>query len=80
MVLTLARYVHISRHPLLQRWQLKQEIIRMNAPQSALHRATTSASMANYGAIFAGFQAMGIPADQIQPRQNIFTFAAWRAL
>lgn len=46
----------------------------------ALTRATTSQSFLNYEAIYAGFQSKGIPADQIIPRENIFTFNAWRAL
>lgn len=46
----------------------------------ALARATNSQSSLNYHAIFAGFQSKGIPADQIIPRENIFTFNAWRAL
>ena len=46
----------------------------------ALHRATTGHSWANYGAIIDGFTRKGIPEDQIIPRQNVFTFNAWKAL
>jgi hypothetical protein len=46
----------------------------------ALANATQSGSLANYPAIFAGFQAKGIPADAIAPRENVFTFNAWKAL
>lgn len=46
----------------------------------ALNRVMQSGSMANYGAIFAGFEAKGISADQIKPRENVFTFDAWREL
>ena len=46
----------------------------------ALHRAQHSESMANYGAIFEGFAEKGIPADQIEPRVNVLTFHAWKAL
>ena len=53
---------------------------RNAAAQEALHNALTSPSMANYGAIFQGFQAKGIPADDIKPRENVFTFHAWKAL
>ena len=48
--------------------------------QEALQRAVSSPSMANYGAIFAGFQEKGIAADDIRPRENVFTFHAWKAL
>ena len=46
----------------------------------ALTRATTSASVSNYAPIFDGFMAKGIPEGQILPRENVFTFHAWRAL
>lgn len=46
----------------------------------ALARATQGQSWANYPAIFAGLAAKGIPADQIQPRENVLTFHAWKAL
>jgi hypothetical protein len=46
----------------------------------ALTRATTGQSWANYQTIIAGFTARGIPVDQIAPRENVFTYNAWRAL
>ena len=46
----------------------------------ALHRAVTNQSLSNYPTIFEGFLARGIPEDQILPRENVFTYAAWRAL
>lgn len=46
----------------------------------ALARATNSQSFLNYHPIFAGFQAKGIAPEDIRPRENIFTFNAWRAL
>lgn len=46
----------------------------------ALTRATNSQSVGNYAAIFAGFMARGIPEKQIEPRVNVFTYDAWRAL
>ena len=46
----------------------------------ALTRATSSPSLTNYPAIFEGFLAKGIPEDQILPRENVFTYHAWRAL
>jgi hypothetical protein len=45
----------------------------------ALARAQGGLSLANYPAIIAGFTARGIPETEIQPRENVFTFAAWRA-
>lgn len=46
--------------------------------QEALDRAQTSNSVANLPAIFAAFAERGI--TDIQPRVNVFTFHAWRAL
>lgn len=46
----------------------------------ALSKAVSGPSLANYPAIFAGFIAKGIPEDQIKPRENVFTFNAWKAL
>ena len=46
----------------------------------ALARATQSPSVTNYPAIFEGFAQKGIPAEQINPRENVFTYHAWRAL
>jgi antirestriction protein ArdC len=46
----------------------------------ALQNATTSNSLTNYQTIYAGFIAKGISADDILPRENVFTFHAWRAL
>lgn len=46
----------------------------------ALGRATTGQSWANYPAIIAGFLGKGIPETEIKPRENVFTYEAWRAL
>ncbi len=48
--------------------------------QEALSRARGGMSARNYAAIMAGFADKGIPADQVLPRVNVFTFAAWKAL
>jgi hypothetical protein len=48
--------------------------------QEALDRAQSGLSFANFPAIFEGFQAKGIPEADIKPRENVFTFAAWKAL
>ncbi len=46
----------------------------------ALTRAVTGQSGRNYSAIFRGFTSRGIPEDEINPRENVFTYQAWRAL
>ena len=46
----------------------------------ALARARGNESASNFPAIFAGFTDKGIPEDEIHPRENVFTFQAWRAL
>ena len=46
----------------------------------ALSRARTGQSWSNFPAIIQGFVSRGIPESQIQPRENIFTYHAWRAL
>lgn len=48
--------------------------------QQALSNAVSNQSTMNYGAIFDGFIEKGIPADDIRPRENVFTFHAWKAL
>jgi N-terminal domain of anti-restriction factor ArdC len=48
--------------------------------REALTKAATGQSLTNYAAIIAGFAAKGIPAEQIRPRENVFTFHAWKAL
>ncbi len=48
--------------------------------QEALTRAVTGQSYSNYPAIIRGFTAKGIPEDEIKPRENVFTYEAWRAL
>jgi antirestriction protein ArdC len=44
----------------------------------SLARAKNNQSTMNYGEIFRGFAAKGI--DDVQPRENVFTFKAWKAL
>ena len=48
--------------------------------REALDRATGNNSTSNYGAIYDGFCAMGIDSEDIKPRENVFTFDAWKAL
>jgi antirestriction protein ArdC len=46
----------------------------------SLSRAVGGRSCANYATIIQGFMDKGIPADQITPRENVFTYRAWQAL
>ena len=46
----------------------------------ALQRAVISQSIMNYETIIRGFLDMGIPAEEIIPRENVFTFWAWKAI
>ena len=47
--------------------------------QEALERIQQNPSVANYAAVIAGFAARGIPAGDIIPKENVFTFNAWKA-
>src|SRR6059058_3036006 len=55
-------------------------IDRTAMQQEALSRAALGMSGANYAAIFHGFAAKGIHESDIRPRENVFTYHAWRAL
>jgi hypothetical protein len=46
----------------------------------ALDRAKSGLSPANYPKIYGGFMEKGIPESDIKPRENVFTYDAWRAL
>ncbi|MGC2331649.1 MAG: ArdC-like ssDNA-binding domain-containing protein [Candidatus Acidiferrales bacterium] len=46
----------------------------------SLRRAVHGQSLSNFPAIFQGFAAKGIPESDIKPRENVFTFDAWKAL
>jgi len=46
----------------------------------SLRRAVSGQSLSNFPAIFQGFAAKGIPESEIRPRENVFTFDAWKAL
>ena len=45
----------------------------------ALSNALNNESVRNYPAIFEGFIEMGIEEKDIVPRENIFTYNAWKA-
>ena len=53
---------------------------REEMQQEALSRAVGNQSLTNWPAIFQGFAAKGIPEHEIKPRENVFTYHAWRAL
>ena len=53
---------------------------RAEMQRAALDRASSGNSTMNYEPIYAGFTARGIPLDEIQPRENVFTYNAWQAL
>jgi hypothetical protein len=55
-------------------------ILRQEMQHEALQRAECGQSFSNWPAIFAGFAAKGIPESDIRPRENVFTYNAWRAL
>ena len=56
----------------------KQSRINEVRAQS-LDRAKHGKSFSNFPIIIAGFSAMGISESEIKPRQNVFTYQAWRA-
>src|SRR5438034_10027158 len=53
---------------------------REEIQREALSRAASGQSLANWPAIIHGFAAKGIPESDIRPRENVFTYHAWRAL
>jgi hypothetical protein len=46
----------------------------------SLQRAKNGDSLLNYPSIMTGFIAKGINASDIIPRENVFTYNAWKAL
>jgi len=52
--------------------------MKTDISREALHRAQTNNSIANYGAIIAGFSERGL--TDIRPRENVLTYHAWQAL
>jgi hypothetical protein len=47
--------------------------------REALFRAKYGRSMGNYMTIIQGFIDKGIPEQEIRPRENVFTYQAWKA-
>src|SRR5437879_12593649 len=67
-----ASFTPIRRHTMrASREQIQHE---------ALSRAASGQSLANWPTILAGFTAKGIPESDVRPRENVFTYHAWRAL
>jgi hypothetical protein len=61
-------------------WSSVIRASREEIQQEALARAASGQSLGNWPAIFAGFVAKGIAESDIRPRENVFTYHAWRAL
>ncbi len=59
-----------------ERSGLSREVIE----SQALKNATENDSEANYETIFEGFLEKGIEFEDIIPRENVFTYNAWRAM
>jgi N-terminal domain of anti-restriction factor ArdC len=55
-------------------------LTREDIQAEALARAANGQSLTNWPTIIAGFNAKGIPEADIHPRENVFTYHAWRAL
>src|SRR5688572_1074717 len=53
---------------------------RQDMYRESLTRAASGMSALNYETIVRAFMARGIPAEEIVPRVNVFTFNAWKAL
>jgi antirestriction protein ArdC len=53
---------------------------QLSIEQIALRRALQSDKSTNYSTIIEGFLSQGILAEDIKPRENVFTFLAWKAL
>jgi len=53
---------------------------KIEIQHEALTRAVTGQSLSNYPAIFEGFLAKGISEEEIKPRENVFSYQAWKAL
>lgn len=64
------------------RFQRKSQEERQAEYQEALARVRTSPSMANYVQVFVYFMAepYNLPFEEIDPKQNVLTYKAWRAL
>ena len=59
---------------------MRKKLNRSLICAESLANAVNGQSLMNYGPIFEGFMAMGIPESEIKPRENVFTYNAWQAL
>ena len=53
---------------------------QLQQSHESLSRAVSFQSTMNYEPIIRGFESKGIPISDIRPRENVFTFNAWKAL
>lgn len=54
-----------------------------STPETRASRSTQTRSLRPQSrelSIFVGFAAKGIPESEVRPRENVFTYQAWRAL
>lgn len=58
----------------------KPRMSRDQVSAEALRNALAERSVSNYEAIFEGFADKDIAMDEVVPRENVFTYNAWRAL
>lgn len=49
-------------------------------PDDAVRRIREQESQGNYPSVYEGFIAKGLAREEIQPRVNVLTFNAWKAL
>jgi hypothetical protein len=60
--------------------RMARQMTKTEIQEQALANARAGQSVMNYSAIFQGFMAKGIADSDIKPRENVFTFHAWKAL
>lgn len=52
---------------------------KQDMQNEALRRIEGNQSMANFRTVIEGFIEMGIPEEEILPKENVYTFQAWLA-
>jgi hypothetical protein len=75
----MTRTTQSGKASLITRAVMTATVDRSAMRTEALDRARNGQSTANYTAIIQGFVAMGVPEDDIKPRENVFTYDAWLA-
>ena len=58
----------------------KPRLNRSEIQAQALRNALAERSVANYETIFNEFAEKGVPAEDVKPRENVFSYNAWLAL